>query len=125
MKQIAKKDKITHLNFVFDCITSTNVRQSEEYTRMLSLSTEAFLAYVDDDDQDVYFVAEECLNKTIKTLVDTNLNRFPADLYRFIKRNGPERSLRCALIRFADLIYHIKPHKCRYNMHPKFMILII
>lgn len=114
MKQINKKEKINSLNVIFDNITATNVRQAEEYSRMLSLATETFLVYLDDDDQDVYFVAEECLNKTIKTLIDTNLNRFPADLYRFIKKNGPERSLRCALTRFAELIHYIKPNKSRY-----------
>lgn len=113
VKQIGKKEKIGHLNTVFESIISSNVRQSEEYSRALSLSTETFLVYVDDDDQDVYFVAEECLNKIIKTLIDTNFNRFPTELFRFIKKNSPERSLRCALTRFADLIYYIKPYKSR------------
>lgn len=111
---MSKKEKIGHLNTVFENVIAPNVRQSDEYSRLLSFSTEAFLVYVDDDDQDVYFVAEECLNKTIKSLIDTNFNRFPAEFYRFIKKNGPERSLRCALARFSDLIYYIKPYKCRY-----------
>lgn len=115
VKLLSKKDKISHLNTVHENVIALNVRQSEEYTRVLSSSIEAFLVYVDDDDQDVYFVAEECLNKTVKSLIDTNFNRFPAELYRFIKRNGAERSLRCALARFADLIYYIKPYKCRYD----------
>lgn len=98
MKQLGKKEKMGHLNHVYENIIASNVRQSEEYSRMLSLSTETFLVFLDDEDQDVYFVAEESLNKTIKTLIDTNLHRFPADLYRFIKKNGPERSLRFFLI---------------------------
>ena len=90
------------------------MRQADDYIKMLSLATEAFLVYFDDEDQDVYFVAEECLNKTIKTLLDTNLIRFPADLYRFIRKNGPERSLKGAIVRFAELCHMIKSHKCRF-----------
>ncbi len=113
MRLIPKKDKITNLNLVYENITAANVRQSDEYSKVLSLAIEAFLAYFDDDDQDVYFVAEECLNKAIKTLLDANLARFPADLYRYLRKNGAERSLRAALIRFAELCHLIKPHKCR------------
>ncbi len=98
---------------MFENITATNVRQSEEYSKVLSLAIEAFLTYLDDDDQDVYFVAEESLNKSIKILLDSNLARFPADLYRYLRKNGAERSLRAALIRFAELCHLIKPHKCR------------
>ena len=114
MKQIPKKDRIQHLNLVYENIISANVRQSDDYIKMLSLATETFLVYFDDEDQDVYFVAEECLNKTVKTLLDTNLTRFPADLYRYIRKNGPERSLKGAIVRFAELCHLIKPHKCRY-----------
>ena len=114
MKQIPKKDKIQHLNLVYENIISATVRQSDDYIKMLSLATETFLVYFDDEDQDVYFVAEECLNKTVKTLLDTNLTRFPADLYRYIRKNGPERSLKGAIVRFAELCHLIKPHKCRY-----------
>lgn len=122
---MSKKEKIGHLNTIFENVIAANVRQSDEYSRLLSFSTEAFLVYVDDDDQDVYFVAEECLNKTIKSLIDTNFNRFPAEFYRFIKKNGPERSLRCALARFADLIYYIKPYKCRYFIFVFFFCIFV
>ena len=115
MKLIPKKDKIQHLNLIHENVVSINVRQADDYAKMLSLTMEAFLTYFDDEDQDVYFVAEECLNKTIKTLIDTNLTRFPADLYRFIRKNGPERSLKGALVRFAELCHLIKSHKCRWD----------
>lgn len=94
---------------------SPNVRQAEEWTKMVSLAVEAYLVYFDDEDQDVYFVADECLNKTIKTLLDSNLIRLQYDLYRFMRKNGPERSLRGALVRFAELSYLIKSHKCRLD----------
>lgn len=111
--QINKKEKIAHLNLVLENITSNNVRQTEEHTKMVSLAVEAFLTYFDDEDRDVFSVADECLNKMIKTLLDTSLIRLQYDLYRFIKKNGKERSLKGAFIRFAELSHLIKPHKCR------------
>lgn len=113
LRLINKKDKITHLNLIYENIISTNVRQGEDFSRNLGHAIEAFLNLFDDDDQDVYFVAEECLNKTFKSLIDSCLSRFPADLYRFIRKNGPERSIKGALTRFAELCHLIKPHKCR------------
>ncbi len=125
VKQIPKKDKITHLNLVYENIIASNVRQSEEYTKMVSLCIEAYLIYFDDEDRDVYFVAEECLNKTIKTLLDTNLIRLQYDLYRFIRKNGSERSLKGALVRFAELSHLIKSHKCRYHYYNYCFFIII
>jgi hypothetical protein len=113
IKQLTRKDKINHLNLIYENIIAHNVRQSEEHVKMLSLSIEAFLVFIDDDDQDVYFVAEECLNKTVKTLMDINLGRFSIDFYKFIKKNGSERSLKGALIRFAELSNLTRPYKCR------------
>lgn len=102
------------MNLIYDNIIASNVRQAEEFTKMISLATEAYLVYLDDEDPDIYFVADECLNKTIKTLLDTNLIRLQYDLYRFIRKNGPEKSLKGALIRFAELSHLIKSHKCRW-----------
>ena len=101
------------MNLIYDNIIASNVRQAEEFTKMISLATEAYLVYLDDEDPDICFVADECLNKTIKTLLDTNLIRLQYDLYRFIRKNGPEKSLKGALIRFAELSHLIKSHKCR------------
>ena len=113
-KALLKKDKITHLNLVYENIMALSARHTEDYSKMLSLTVECLLVYFDDDELDVVFVAEEALNKTIKSLLDANLTRFPADLYRFVRRNGPERSLRGALLRFAEICHLIKPHKCRW-----------
>jgi huntingtin len=62
----------------------------------------------------VSFVAEECLNKTIKALLDSNLGRLQVELCRFIRKNGSERCLKAALTRFAELSHLIRPHKCRH-----------
>lgn len=87
---------------------------------MVSLSVETYLNYFDNEDRDVYSVADECLNKTINALLDTNLIRLQYDLYRFIRKNGPVRSLNAALTRFAELSHLIKTHKCR--MFVEFLI---
>ena len=113
VKQISKKDKQVHLNLIYDHVVSSNLRQADEYSKMVSLSIEAYLVYFDDEDQDVYFVAEECLNKTIKALIDTNLIRVQYELYRFLRRDGAERGLKGALVRFAELSHLVKSHKCR------------
>ena len=114
MRQILKKDKQTHLNLIYENLVSSNVRQAEDFLKILSLAIEAFLVYFDDEDQDVYFVADECLNKTIKALLDVNSIRVQYELYRFMRKNGPERGLKGALLRFAELSHLIKPHKCRF-----------
>ena len=110
---MSKKEKIGHLNTIYECIVSPNVRQLDESNKMLSHAVETFLLFFDDEDQDVYFVAEECLNKTIKCLFDTNLTRLQPDLFKHVRKNGSERSLRGALVRFAELALHIKPNKSR------------
>ncbi|XP_040360648.1 huntingtin isoform X2 [Ixodes scapularis] len=58
-------------------------------------------------------VADECLNRTIKTLLDSHLGRLQAELYKEIKKNGQSRSLRVALGKFGDLCHLIKAQKCR------------
>ena len=90
------------------------VQQNEEYIKLLSHSIDIFLLYFDDEEKDVAFVAEECLNKTIKALLETNYGRIlQVELCRFIKKNGPEKSFKAALIRFAELSHLIRPHRCR------------
>ncbi len=113
MKVLPRKEKISQLNLVYECLVASNVRQADDYMKMMSLAIECFLVFFDDDDPDVYFAAEECLNKAIKFLADTHLSRIQTDLYRFMKKNGPERSLRGAIVRFAEMCHLIKLYKCR------------
>ncbi|KAL3192992.1 hypothetical protein MRX96_058498 [Rhipicephalus microplus] len=70
------------------------------------------------------WMADECLNRTIKTLLDSHLGRLQAELYKEIKKNGPGRSLRVALGKFGDLCHLIKTQKCRaytVNLIPCFV----
>ena len=60
-------------------------------------------------------MAEECLNKTIKALLETNYGRIlQVELCRFIKKNGSEKSFKAALTRFAELSHLIRPHRSRH-----------
>uniref|UniRef100_A0A4X2LWE1 Huntingtin n=1 Tax=Vombatus ursinus TaxID=29139 RepID=A0A4X2LWE1_VOMUR len=74
---------------------------------------ELFLLCSDDAESDVRMVADECLNKVIKALMESNLPRLQLELYKEIKKNGASRSLRAALWRFAELAHLVRPQKCR------------
>ena len=116
MKKIPKKDKIANLNLIHEMIVSSNAKLNSDYHRLLSHALSTFLIYFDDDESDVYFVAEENLNKTIKCLLDSHLGRLQIEFYRFIRRNESEKCLRAALVRFADLCYLIRPQKSMFSL---------
>ncbi|KAK7109044.1 hypothetical protein V1264_013160 [Littorina saxatilis] len=109
----SKKDKILHCNAVADCICAPNMRTIADFPKFLGIAVEAFLTLCDDTEADVRMVSDECLNRTIKTLLETNLGRLQVELYKEIKKNGSSRSLRAALWRFADMCHLIRPQKCR------------
>ncbi len=90
-----------------------NNRNIEDFNKFLGIAIEIFLACCDDSDSDVRMIANECLNRTIKNLLDTQLGRIQVELYKEIKKNGSSRSLRAALSRFADLCHLTRPAKCR------------
>ncbi|KAK0057732.1 huntingtin [Biomphalaria pfeifferi] len=118
-----KKDKILHCNVVADSMCSPNMRTIADFPKFLGIAMEAFLNLCDDPEADVRMVADECLNRTIKVLLETNLGRLQVELYKELKKNGPSRSLRAALWRFADMCHLIRPQKCRpyiVNLLPVF-----
>ncbi|KAB0354510.1 hypothetical protein FD755_023048 [Muntiacus reevesi] len=86
---------------------------SPEFQKLLGIAMELFLLCSDDAESDVRMVADECLNKVIKALMDSNLPRLQLELYKEIKKNGAARSLRAALWRFAELAHLVRPQKCR------------
>ncbi|XP_029645621.1 huntingtin isoform X2 [Octopus sinensis] len=109
----SKKDKMINCNVMADCICAPNMRSIADFPKFLGIAMETFLMLCDDPEADIRMVADECLNKTIKTLLETNLGRLQVELYKEIKKNGPSRSLRGALWRFADMCHLIRPQKCR------------
>ncbi|XP_050396465.2 huntingtin [Patella vulgata] len=109
----SKKDKMVNCNIVADCICAVNMRSVPDFPKFLGIAVEAFLTLCDDVESDIRMVADECLNRTIKTLLETNLGRLQVELYKEIKKNGTSRTLRAALWRFAEMCHLIRPLKCR------------
>ena len=58
-------------------------------------------------------VADENLNKVIRTQGESNFSKILVELFKEVKKNGGSRSVRAALWRFAYLAPYIKPAKCR------------
>ncbi|RWS31040.1 huntingtin-like protein [Leptotrombidium deliense] len=110
---LTKKDKISHCSTIAEIIISPQMRTIEDFHKFLGIAIETFLVCCDDNDSDVRLAASECLNKTIKSLLDSQLGRIQVELYKEIKKNGSSRSIRASLSRFADLCFLIRPTKCR------------
>lgn len=108
-----KKDRVTHCLTICENIVAQSLRTSPEFQKLLGIAMEMFLLCSDDNESDVRMVADECLNKIIKALMDSNLPRLQLELYKEIRKNGASRSLRAALWRFAELAHLIRPQKCR------------
>ncbi|XP_051558826.1 huntingtin-like isoform X2 [Myxocyprinus asiaticus] len=108
-----KKDRVTHCMTICENIMAQSLRTSPEFQKLLGIAMEMFLLCSDDKESDVRMVADECLNKIIKALMDSNLPRLQLELYKEIKKNAASRSLRAALWRFAELAHLVRPQKCR------------
>ncbi|XP_036183458.1 huntingtin isoform X4 [Myotis myotis] len=108
-----KKDRVNHCLTICESIVGQSLRNSPEFQKLLGIAMELFLLCSDDAESDVRMVADECLNKVIKALMDSNLPRLQLELYKEIKKNGAPRSLRAALWRFAELAHLVRPQKCR------------
>ncbi|XP_070362443.1 huntingtin isoform X4 [Equus asinus] len=108
-----KKDRVNHCLTICENIVAQSLRNSPEFQKLLGIAMELFLLCSDDAESDVRMVADECLNKVIKALMDSNLPRLQLELYKEIKKNGAPRSLRAALWRFAELAHLVRPQKCR------------
>ncbi|XP_064509435.1 huntingtin isoform X5 [Pseudopipra pipra] len=108
-----KKDRVNHCLTICENIIAQSLRNSPEFQKLLGIAMELFLLCSEDAESDVRMVADECLNKVIKALMDSNLPRLQLELYKEIKKNGASRSLRAALWRFAELAHLVRPQKCR------------
>ncbi|XP_044273862.1 huntingtin isoform X3 [Varanus komodoensis] len=108
-----KKDRVNHCLIICENIVAQSLRNSPEFQKLLGIAMELFLLCSDDVESDVRMVADECLNKVIKALMDSSLPRLQLELYKEIKKNGASRSLRAALWRFAELAHFVRPQKCR------------
>ncbi|KAJ8686955.1 hypothetical protein QAD02_022749, partial [Eretmocerus hayati] len=105
-----KKEKIANCMALTNGITLENVKAAPQ---VLNLSIETLLCLCDDSDPDVRTIADECLNKIIRTIADSYVLKVQFELYREIKRNGAARCLRAALLRFGQLSHMIRPVKAK------------
>ncbi|XP_071947754.1 huntingtin-like isoform X2 [Antedon mediterranea] len=108
-----KKDRIAHCTTIADGISLQTFRGISDFPKFLSIAFELFLALCNDDESDVRMKADESLNKVIKVLIENHVGRIQIELYKEIKKNGPSRSIRAAMWRFAEMAHHIRPQKCR------------
>uniref|UniRef100_A0A3B3R269 Huntingtin n=1 Tax=Paramormyrops kingsleyae TaxID=1676925 RepID=A0A3B3R269_9TELE len=81
-----KKDRVTHCLTICENIVAQSLRTSPEFQKLLGIAMEMFLLCSDDGESDVRMVADECLNKIIKALMDSNLPRLQLELYKEIKK---------------------------------------
>ncbi|XP_030848870.1 huntingtin [Strongylocentrotus purpuratus] len=110
---LTKKDYIANLTVIAEGISTANFRSLGEFPKFLGIAMEIFLTSCNDSESDIRLKADECLNKVIKACMESSLGRLQLELYKEIKKNGPSRSLRAALWRFAEMAHLIRPQKCR------------
>ncbi|XP_020289764.1 huntingtin isoform X2 [Pseudomyrmex gracilis] len=107
----ARKEKISCCTVIVEGICSPAVRQNAKFPQILTATIETLLALCNDEESDVRMVADESLNKIIRIMVDSNISKIQVELYNEIKRNGPARILRAALLRFGLLSHMIRPSR--------------
>ncbi|KAK2585924.1 hypothetical protein KPH14_010508 [Odynerus spinipes] len=104
-----RKEKISHCTVIVEGLCSPTVKLIAKQPHILGYSMETLLALCDDAEADVRMVADECLNKIIRAMADSDIVKIQIELYNGIKRNGPARTLRAALWRFGLLSHMIRP----------------
>ncbi|XP_054721499.1 huntingtin-like [Uloborus diversus] len=107
------KEKIACCTTIADAICYPNLRPTADFPKLLGRAMDTFMLCCDDENSDVRLMADECLNRTIKTLLDSHFGRLLVELFKEIKKDGPARSLRAALSRFGDICHLMRPQKCR------------
>ncbi|NWV45069.1 HD protein, partial [Daphoenositta chrysoptera] len=81
-----KKDRVNHCLTICENIVAQSLRNSPEFQKLLGIAMELFLLCSEDAESDVRMVADECLNKVIKALMDSNIPRLQLELYKEIKK---------------------------------------
>ncbi|CAH1404496.1 unnamed protein product [Nezara viridula] len=105
------KEKVNLAISLADLLCSPETRATTNFTPHLSFAMESLFYLCDDSDSNVRMVADECLNRIIRTLMDGHVGKVNLELHVEIKRNRKARSLRAALVKFAELAHTIRPNK--------------
>ena len=61
-------------------------RGATEFNRLLGLSMEVLLRSCEHEDSDIRLVADACLNRLIKGLMDSSIHRVILELFREMRR---------------------------------------
>lgn len=96
---------------VADILCNPNIRNVPNFPNLLSATLEVFLQLCDDPESDVRMLVDECLNRIIRAMSGGHIIKIQVELNEEIRKNGSARTLRAALIRFAQLSHLIRPQK--------------
>lgn len=102
---------MAHCTTIVTSICSPVAKTTKNFAQVLGLSIKALLSLCDDEESDVRMIADECLNRLIRSTSDGNVLKIQFELYNEIHRNASSRSLRAALKRFSLLSHTIRPIK--------------
>ncbi|KYQ92058.1 hd [Tieghemostelium lacteum] len=83
--QQLRKEKIEACRTISDQICAPSLRNTADFTRFLSLAIPLLLRAHGDKDLNVYSVAEESLNRTIKILIYSYHERILFELFKVLK----------------------------------------
>uniref|UniRef100_A0A0C9Q4L0 Htt_0 protein n=1 Tax=Fopius arisanus TaxID=64838 RepID=A0A0C9Q4L0_9HYME len=106
-----RTEKMTCCTTIVNGMSSPLVKTTKNYAQVLGLSIKILLSLCDDEESDVRMIADECLNRIIRSTSDGNVLKIQFELYNEIHRNASSRSLRAALKRFGLLSHTIRPIK--------------
>eukprot|EP01098_Paradermamoeba_levis_P017195 TRINITY_DN9730_c0_g1_i1.p1 TRINITY_DN9730_c0_g1~~TRINITY_DN9730_c0_g1_i1.p1 ORF type:complete len:139 (-),score=29.39 TRINITY_DN9730_c0_g1_i1:4-420(-) len=109
----SRDEKILAIRVVCEQICLPALRSSSEFPRFISVGISMLLHIHGDKDMNVWAVAEENLNKLIKTLIYFYSERILIDLYKGIKSRETVRSTKAALAKFADVCHFMNPNRSR------------
>ncbi|XP_030750206.1 huntingtin isoform X2 [Sitophilus oryzae] len=110
-EQTRKKEIIHHCHNVTEAFSNPTIKVSTNIQVLLSVTIDTLLKLCDDSESDIRMLAGECLNRIILAVSDGHIRKVQIELHEQIKKNSSARSLRAALVRFAQLAHHIKPQK--------------
>ncbi|XP_044581130.1 huntingtin isoform X1 [Cotesia glomerata] len=109
--RLRKEEKMNYCSTIANGISCASVRSARNFSQILSMSVRTLLDVCADMNADVRSVADECLNKIIRSISDGNILKIQFEFYNEIHKNGNCHSLRAALHHFGHLSHTIRPAK--------------
>ncbi|KAF7996379.1 hypothetical protein HCN44_002011 [Aphidius gifuensis] len=106
-----KTEKMSCCTTIANGICCQTGKVIKNFSQILGISIRTLLQLCDDDESDVRMIADECLNRIIKSTCDNYALKIQFELYNEIHKNGRSRILRSALKRFGILSHTIRPIK--------------